>query len=131
MSQQNSKKSFCLYKFSNRHVSVWFLLTLQNCKANVCIFVKSVRIWSFSGPYFPAFGLNTDQKNSEYGQFLLSGMFLLWCLYLQFCSPDLDLPFFNPSFISLFPCNSSNFLLFSWFDYFVSIICKIICAILD
>ena len=27
--------------------------------------VKSVRIRSFSGPYFSAFGLNTDQKNSE------------------------------------------------------------------
>ena len=34
--------------------------------------VKSVRIWSFSGPYVPAFGLNTDQKNSEYGHFLHS-----------------------------------------------------------
>ena len=31
--------------------------------------VKSIHIWSFSGPYFPAFGLNTDQKNSEYGHF--------------------------------------------------------------
>ena len=31
--------------------------------------VKSVHIRSFSGPYFPAFGLNTDQKNSEYGHF--------------------------------------------------------------
>ena len=31
--------------------------------------VKSVRIWSYSGPYFPAFGLNTDQNNSEYGHF--------------------------------------------------------------
>ena len=48
--------------------------------------VKSVRIRSFSGPHFPAFGLNkeeilrispysvrirenTDQKNSEYGHF--------------------------------------------------------------
>ena len=30
--------------------------------------VKSVT-QSFSGPYFPAFGLNTDQKNSEYGHF--------------------------------------------------------------
>ena len=42
----------------------------------------SVRVWSFSGPYFPAFGLNTErysvfvrirenthQINSEYGQF--------------------------------------------------------------
>ena len=42
--------------------------------------VKSVRIRSFAGPYFPVFGLNTerysvrmrentDQKNSEYGHF--------------------------------------------------------------
>ena len=29
--------------------------------------VKRVRIRSFSGSYFPALGLNTDQKNSEYG----------------------------------------------------------------
>ena len=52
--------------------------------------VKSVRIRSFSGPYCPTFGLNTercsvslriqsdrmeentDQKNSEYGHFLRS-----------------------------------------------------------
>ena len=32
-------------------------------------FVKCVRIWSYSGPYFPAFGLNMDQNNSEYGHF--------------------------------------------------------------
>ena len=47
-------------------------------------------MWSFSGPYFPVFGLNnvdllrespysvqmrenTDQKNSVFGQFLRSG----------------------------------------------------------
>ena len=30
-------------------------------------YVKRIR--SFSGPYFLAFGLNTDQKNSEYGHF--------------------------------------------------------------
>ena len=30
---------------------------------------KSVRIWSFSGPYFPAFELNTDQKNSNMDTF--------------------------------------------------------------
>ena len=35
--------------------------------------VKSVRIRSYSSPYFPAFGLNTDQNNSEYGHFLHSG----------------------------------------------------------
>ena len=42
--------------------------------------MKSVRIRSFSGPYFPAFGSvspysvriweNTDQENSKYGHFL-------------------------------------------------------------
>ena len=31
--------------------------------------VKSVRIRSYSGPYFPAFILNTDQNNFEYGTF--------------------------------------------------------------
>ena len=45
--------------------------------------VKSVRIWSYSGPYFNEFGLsispysvrmreNTDQNNSEYGYYLHS-----------------------------------------------------------
>ena len=34
--------------------------------------VKSVRIRSYSGPYFPTFELNTDQNNSEYGHFLRS-----------------------------------------------------------
>ena len=38
--------------------------------------VKSVRIWSYSGPYFPAFRLNTDQNNSEYGHFLRSHLSL-------------------------------------------------------
>ena len=32
-------------------------------------YVKSVCIPSFSGPYFSAYGLNTDQQNSEYGHF--------------------------------------------------------------
>ena len=31
--------------------------------------VKGVRIRSLSGPYSPAFGMNTDQKTSEYGHF--------------------------------------------------------------
>ena len=35
--------------------------------------VKSVRIRSYSGPCFPAFGLNTDQNNSEFGHFLRRG----------------------------------------------------------
>ena len=45
--------------------------------------VKSTQIWSYSCLYFPAFGLNTGQNNSEYGHFLCSGSFkdtlnLLW-----------------------------------------------------
>ena len=34
--------------------------------------MKSVHIRSYSGLYFPAFGLNSDQNNSEYGHFLRS-----------------------------------------------------------
>ena len=52
---------WCLYDFIDlRSKSVDWLLYNEHC-------VKSVRILSFSGLYFPAFGLNTDQKNSEYG----------------------------------------------------------------
>ena len=35
--------------------------------------VKIVRIQSYSGTYFPTFGLNKDQNNSEYEHFLRSG----------------------------------------------------------
>ena len=38
--------------------------------------VKSACIWSYSGPHFPAFGLNTDQKNSEYGHFSGSAIYI-------------------------------------------------------
>ena len=41
----------------------WVYLRQPHC-------VKSARIRSFSGRCFPAFGLNTDQANIEYGQFL-------------------------------------------------------------
>ena len=34
--------------------------------------MKIVRICIYSGPYFPTFGLNTDQNNSQDGQFLRS-----------------------------------------------------------
>ena len=44
--------------------------------------MKSVRIRSFSGPYFPGISQysvqmweNKDQKNSEYGHFLRSGSY--------------------------------------------------------
>ena len=26
--------------------------------------MKTIRIWSISGPYFPAFGLNTESPNA-------------------------------------------------------------------
>ena len=55
--------------------------------------VKSVYIWSYSGPHFPAFGLNTerygvqmrknvDKNNSKYGHFLRSECLRLKCLTL-------------------------------------------------
>ena len=34
--------------------------------------MKKDHIRSYSHPYFPAFGLNTDQSNSEYGHVLCS-----------------------------------------------------------
>ena len=37
-----------------------------NCRSFHC--VKSVRIWSYSGPYSVRMRENTDQNNSEYGQ---------------------------------------------------------------
>ena len=43
----------------------WFSLYLKRAFSGFF----SIRIRSFSGPYFPEFGLNTDQKNSEYGHF--------------------------------------------------------------
>ena len=39
------------------------------------VYVKSmstVRIWSYSGPYFPGFGQNMDHNNPEYAHFLRS-----------------------------------------------------------
>ena len=42
--------------------------------------VKSLRICSYSGPYFPAFGLKTGQNNSEYGRALRSENLLSRCL---------------------------------------------------
>ena len=52
------------------HVSFIFVgiyHSLSFFKIVYCL--KSVSIWSYSGPYFPAFGL----KNSEYGHFFCSG----------------------------------------------------------
>ena len=45
--------------------------------------VKSVRIRSFPGWYFPTFGLNTDQKNFEYERFSRSNNFQSLLLILN------------------------------------------------
>ena len=62
--------------------------------------VKSVRIWTYSRPEFPAFGLNTDQNNSKYGQFKRGVFFaiilllcytcfrLLFLSHYKFCNQD-------------------------------------------
>ena len=54
------KKNFCISKY---------LRICGNKKYNRYHCVKSVRIQSFSGPYFLVFGQNTDHKNSEYRRF--------------------------------------------------------------
>ena len=46
-------------------------------------YVKSVRIRSFPGWYFPTFGLNTDQKNFEYERFSRSNNFQSLLLILN------------------------------------------------
>ena len=43
----------------------------------------SLALVSFSGPYFTAFGLNTDQKNSEYGHSLRSEEVLITPLRIK------------------------------------------------
>ena len=51
-------------------ILVKFLFDVET--GNILHCERSVRIKNFSGPYFPIFGLNVNQKNSEYGDFLLS-----------------------------------------------------------
>ena len=53
-----------------------YFQTLENISKQY--HMKSVRIWSICSRYFQSFGLNTDQKNSEYGHFSRSAcMFIL------------------------------------------------------
>ena len=56
-------------------------------------YVKSIRIRSFAGPYFPTFGLNTDQKNSQYGHFSLS-VYCVVALFYTHYRPVIH--FYNP-----------------------------------
>ena len=82
---------------------MYFTTCLQHC-------VNCVRIRSYSGPHFPAFGLNTErfcpysvrmqesthQNNSEYRQILRSAIFyniLLILQYLRILQYELYSPF--------------------------------------
>ena len=49
------------------NVSDRYFQTLENISKQY--HMKSVRIWSVSDRYFQSSGLNTDQKNSQYGPF--------------------------------------------------------------
>ena len=51
---------------------LWKPGEIRTITVDETISVKSVRTRSFSGPYFPAFGLNMDQMNSEYQHLLYS-----------------------------------------------------------
>ena len=55
-----SKKRKILSEIINIICIAWILI-----KKTELHWVKNAHIWSFSGPYFPAFGLNKDQKKSE------------------------------------------------------------------
>ena len=54
---------------------IWIVLNTDRCLSLLHISirlrhcVKSVHVQSYSGPYFPAFGLNKDRNNSEYRHF--------------------------------------------------------------
>ena len=44
--------------------------------------VKSLGVWSYSGPHFPAFGFNTDLNNSEYEHVLPNGIYMYVYVYI-------------------------------------------------
>ena len=64
----NSNKSLLEHHLNEIQAKLIFcdLLIMRDFSANVSHCVKSDRIRSFSGPYFPAFVLNTDQKNGYF-----------------------------------------------------------------
>ena len=78
--------SLFLFNFDyNLNYFVAFINLFQSCsttyprkKSAFCVgqSLKSVRIRSFSGSFFPVLGMSTDQKNSEYGHFYGSEC---WC----------------------------------------------------
>ena len=48
---------------------VWALSSIWNKTIRKITLCKKYPYLEFFGPYFPAFGLNMDRKNSEYGHF--------------------------------------------------------------
>ena len=60
-----------------------FLNTLSHVLSCLQHCVKNIRIRSYSDPYFPAVGLNTDQNNSKYGHFSRSASFQLVDVYYR------------------------------------------------
>ena len=61
----------CLVQFSLMILAWYGYIDISRKKILKCPNLKSGHIRSYYGPYFPKFGLNTDQNISEYGQFLL------------------------------------------------------------
>ena len=64
--QCSFSKDYCRESFLEFFVFLHYFTSLQkeNQKRQITWIlqcVKSVRIWSFSGPYFPSFGLNTEK----------------------------------------------------------------------
>ena len=77
---------------------LYFTFTLEMKAPNNQHCVKSVRVRSFSGPYFPAFRLNREpvrmrenmaQKNSEYEHFSRSAYITVWTVS-QHCSTTMQ-----------------------------------------
>ena len=76
--------SIFLFNFDyNLNYFVAFINLFQSCsttyprkKSAFCVgqSLKSVRIRSFSGSFFPVLGMSTDQRNSEYGHFTALGV---------------------------------------------------------
>ena len=65
--------------------------------------MKSIRILSFSGPCFPIFRLNTDQKNYEYGLFSRSvkqafTFMRMWPTFSNFIKKTFQYGYFAVSF---------------------------------
>ena len=62
--------------------------------------VKSIRVRSYSGTYFAAFRLNSDENNSEYGYFL-RGVFLRKMIHHR-CFSNFEIPLCKWSSIKFF-----------------------------